>query len=273
MTPLLDAALAALHYKDLRIIRAKTECNRRTDTMPTNPSSKRIIVALDVSTSREAIELTHSLRDHVELFKVGIQLFTAAGPRVVQEILKANCRVFLDLKFHDIPNTVAGACVEASRMGVSMMTLHTLGGESMMKQARETVQEKSEQEGWPIPSLLGVTVLTSMDQRTLASIGVGWPMEEQVVNLASSAQGAGLDGVVCSPRELGLLSKEQFQEMVFVTPGIRSTHSLRDDQSRTMTASEALAGGANYLVVGRPIIRADHPVRAVQELLKEIEGT
>ena len=240
--------------------------------MPTNPASERIIVALDVSTSREAIELTHSLRDHVKFFKVGIQLFTAAGPRVVQQILKTNCRVLLDLKFHDIPNTVSGACVEAGRMGVNMMTLHTLGGEAMMRQARETLQEKSHQEGWPIPSLLGVTVLTSMDQRTLVSIGVEQPMEEQVLNLASSAQRAGLDGVVCSPRELRILVKEQFQEMVVVTPGIRSTKSLRDDQSRTMSASEALAGGADYLVVGRPIIRADDPVNTVRELLKEVEG-
>lgn len=233
-------------------------------------TAKRLIVALDVSTQEKAIELVHTLKGQVGYFKIGLQLFTAAGPSIVQEILQEGVQVFLDLKLHDIPNTVTQAALEAARLGIHMLTLHTLGGETMMKQTRETLQESSLKEGWPRPRLLGVTLLTSMDQPMLSSLGMDRPLDQQVSHLARSAQEAGLDGIVSSPRELPLLRQERPEGFLLVTPGIRSGKAKNDDQRRTMTASEALAAGADYLVVGRPIVQSQDPVQAVQTLLGEI---
>ena len=238
--------------------------------MPLNAKAKRLILALDVSEQEEAIELVRKLKDQVAYFKVGLQLFTAAGPTIIKKILQEGAEVFLDLKFHDIPNTVTQAAVEAGRLGVRMMTLHSLGGEVMMRQTRETLQEYSRQEGWPCPKLLAVTILTSIDPKALLSLGIGQALDQEVLQLAKSAQAAGMDGIVSSPRELRLLRQAGLEGLLFVTPGIRSAEAGTDDQLRTMTASEALEEGADYLVVGRPITQSPDPVKAAQTLLREI---
>lgn len=238
--------------------------------MPPDARTKQLIVALDVSTQEEAVELVRTLKDQISWFKIGLQLFIAAGPSVVQNILREGVQIFLDLKLHDIPNTVTRAALEAARLGAHMMTLHTLGGDAMMKQTREALQEHSLREGWPCPKLLGVTILTSIDQETLASLGVSHPLDQEVLHLARSAQQAGMDGVVCSPRELPLLDQERQEGFLLVTPGIRSGDGKSDDQRRTMSASEAFAAGADYLVVGRPIVQSREPVQAVETLLGEI---
>ena len=240
-------------------------------TTQKNPSKKQIIIALDVPKADEAIKFTQILRNHVDFFKIGSQLFTASGPDIVRKILQSGCQVFLDLKFHDIPHTVAAACVEAGRLGVHMLTLHALGGETMMRHARKTLQEISLRESWKPPKLIAVTILTSMDQSFLTSTGIERTLEEEALLLARSAKRAGMDGIVCSPKELRLLRKEEFREMLFVTPGIRSAKNSKDDQIRTMTANEALLEGADYLVVGRPIIRSDNPVQAVQKMVAGID--
>ncbi len=238
--------------------------------MPLNAKAKRLILALDVSAQEEAIELVRKLKDQVAYFKVGLQLYTAAGPTIIKKILQEGAEVFLDLKFHDIPNTVTQAAVEAGRLGVRMMTLHSLGGEVMMRQTRETLQEYSRREGWPCPKLLAVTILTSIDPKALLSLGIDHPLDQEVLRLAKSAQAAGMDGIVSSPRELRLLREAGLEGLLFVTPGIRSAEAGTDDQRRTMTASEALEEGADYLVVGRPITQSPDPVQAAQTLLRQI---
>ena len=238
--------------------------------MSLESKAEKLIVALDVSTQEEATALVRILKDQVGYFKIGLQLFTAAGPTVVQKILQEGVQVFLDLKFHDIPHTVAQATLEAARLGVHMMTLHSLGGEVMMQQTREKLQDYSLREGWPCPKLLGVTLLTSIDPQMLPSLGIAHPLDQEVLRLARSAQEAGLDGIVSSPRELPLLRQERPEGFLLVTPGIRSGETKGDDQRRTMTASEALAAGADYLVVGRPIVQSKDPVQAVQTLFGEI---
>ena len=238
--------------------------------MSPDAKAEQLIVALDVSTQEKATQLVRNLKDQVGYFKIGLQLFTAAGPTIVRKILQEGVRVFLDLKFHDIPNAVTQAALEAARLGAHMMTLHSLGGEVMMKQTRETLQEYSLREQWPCPKLLGVTILTSIDPQMLSSLGIAHSLDQEVLRLARSAQEAGLDGIVSSPRELPLLRKEWPEGFLLVTTGIRSGKTKGDDQRRTMTASEALAAGADYLVVGRPIVQSQDPVQAVQTLLGEI---
>lgn len=239
--------------------------------MQLSAARDRLIVALDVSSPDTALDLVRRLRDHTGCFKVGLQLYTAAGPELIKKILQSGSRVFLDLKLHDIPNTVAKAATESARLGVHMITLHTLGGEPMLATTRKKLQEASQLEGWSIPKLLGVTVLTSMDQNALASVGIDSAVDLQVLRLAQSAQRCGLDGVVCSARELGMLRKQGLQELLFVTPGIRSTTSASQDQFRTATVFQALTQGADYLVVGRPITQAPDPVKAAEAIVEEIE--
>ena len=240
--------------------------------MASKQPSERIIVALDVDNPSRAVELAQMLKGHVGYFKIGLQLFTAAGPNIVKKLLDEDCKIFLDLKLHDIPNTVARASVEAGRLGVHMITLHTLGSETMMKQAHETVLEYANRESWHPPKMLGVTILTSMDQTALTSIGIDYPLEREVLKLAKSAQKAGLDGIVCSPLELHFLKQHKKPNFVFVTPGIRNAESDKNDQVRTVTAGEALTLGADYLVIGRPIIAAPDPAQAAQNLTQEIRS-
>lgn len=232
---------------------------------------ERLIVALDVSAPDEALNLVEQLKAHVGYFKVGLQLFSGSGPGIVTRILDCGGRVFLDLKLHDIPNTVSRAIEEIAQLGVQMLTLHAQGGPDMLWQARETVLEKSERSGLPPPLLLGVTVLTSLDQAGIERIGYQRPLDDLVVRLARLSRDSGLDGIVCSPHELELLKENGLnEELYLVTPGIRSGNAPGDDQRRTLPAFRAIQLGASYLVVGRPITTAPDPASAARSLLDEI---
>jgi orotidine-5'-phosphate decarboxylase len=238
----------------------------------TNTANDKLIVALDLETAREALEMFERLRETVNLFKIGSQLFTAAGPQVVREIVRRGGHVFLDLKFHDIPNTVAAASVEAARLGVWMLNVHALGGRAMMKRALERVAEVSEREGITRPRLIAVTVLTSADAATLADVGIRSESLEQAVLLARLAADCGLDGVVASPHEV-LRLRETFKrsDFLIVTPGVRPKGSAHDDQKRVMTPAEAVSAGADYLVTGRAILNAPDPARAAREICEEMK--
>lgn len=233
----------------------------------------RLIVALDVETTRRARELFQALRDVAGMFKIGSQLFTAAGPDLVREITATGARVFLDLKFHDIPNTVAAASREATRLGVSIFNVHAAGGSEMMKRTAFEVSEVSEREGLVRPRVIAVTVLTSSDAATLAEVGCSQTPQEQVVHLARLAERCGLDGVVASPQEVALLRSEiARRDFVIVTPGVRPAGSSAHDQKRVMTPAAAVRAGADYLVVGRAILDARDPQAKAREILEEMMG-
>ena len=232
----------------------------------------KLIVVLDVETERRALDIFRALKDVAGMFKVGSQLFTAAGPRVVREIVGGGGRVFLDLKFHDIPNTVAAAGVEAARLGVSIFNVHACGGSEMMRRTSDAVTEAAEREGINRPTVIAVTVLTSADDSVLAEAGFSSNATEQVRRLARLADASGMDGVVASPREVKLIREAVGRrDFVVVTPGVRPAGSARDDQRRVMTPAEAVRAGADYLVVGRPILNAPDPARAAREIIEEME--
>lgn len=234
-------------------------------------TAHRIIVALDVDTRHQALELVEGLPEG-QIFKIGLRLFTAEGPTLLQEIARKGKRVFLDLKLHDIPNTVAGAVTMAVRQGAAMMTLHASGGREMMLRASEAAAEESEASGAARPLLLGVTVLTSLKDTELCEIGMPADAAGQVLKLAHLAQDAGMDGIVCSPQELGLVRAEFGKGFLVVTPGIRPRWAAAQDQKRIMTPAQALAGGADYLVIGRPIIAAPSPGEAFLKIRRELDG-
>ena len=240
-------------------------------TQKRNPEDY-LIVAMDVPGRKEALELAEKLSGRVGYFKIGLQLFTACGPEIVQSINKMGGKIFLDLKLHDIPNTVAKAVYEASRLQVSMLTLHTLGGMKMMAAAAGAAREAEETLGVKPPRLLGVTILTSMDQEEAVNIGLSFPITEMVTKLARLAEFSGLDGIVCSPLELDTLAADRPGDLFFVTPGIRPAGADINDQSRITTPAQAVAGGARHLVVGRPIIQADNPAEAASRIVDEIAG-
>jgi len=228
----------------------------------------QIIVALDVDSRAEALSLVHRLKGQVGLFKIGSQLFTCEGPELVREIVRLGEQVFLDLKFHDIPNTVTKAVLAAAGLGVSMLTLHTGGGLKMMSAAADALKQMRSNQARP--QLLGVTVLTSMADEDLAEIGVNVRVETQVGRLAKLAEEAGLDGVVASPSELRLLRGQLGRAMKIVTPGIRPAGSDVNDQSRIATPAAALQSGADYLVIGRPIIASTDPLVSLEKILSEL---
>ncbi|HYG08927.1 MAG TPA: orotidine-5'-phosphate decarboxylase [Pyrinomonadaceae bacterium] len=234
--------------------------------------NNKLIIALDVETADEARRLFSLLGAQAGMFKIGSQLFTAAGPQFVREIVAQGGRVFLDLKFHDIPNTVAAACREAVRLGVSLFNVHAAGGGEMMRRAAEATGETAEREGLPRPALIAVTVLTSADAKTLAETGIAGALEEQVKTLAKLAALSGLDGVVASPHEIApvrsVVAREKF---LLVTPGVRPSTSAHDDQKRVMTPAAAVRAGADYIVVGRAILNAPDPLRAAHEIVAEME--
>jgi len=233
----------------------------------------KLIVALDVDTANRAFDLFDSLRNVVGMFKIGSQLFTAAGPDIVRKILAKGGRVFLDLKFHDIPNTVAAASIEAARLGVSIFNVHASGGTEMMTRAAEAVSETAKREGVPKPKVIAVTLLTSLDSAALRQIGISGDAETSVAKLARAAATCGLDGVVASAHEIRIIrAAVPNPEFIIVTPGIRPGCVATDDQRRVMTAAGAIRAGADYLVVGRPILDADDPVAAANSIVAEIQG-
>ncbi len=227
-----------------------------------------ILVALDVSTADAALELARSLSPFVGGFKIGSELFTSAGPEIVRQLRAQGSMVFLDLKFHDIPNTVAKAVAAATRLDVQMLTIHAGGGLEMMRAAEESAQATASQSGRNAPLVLGVTVLTSMDGAALAGVGCDANVGRQVERLAELAVQAGLRGLVCSPLEIAGLRQILPGKVQLVTPGIRTGSEKADDQKRTLTPKQALDAGANWLVIGRPIYAAENPRTAAEQILR-----
>lgn len=230
----------------------------------------RLIFALDVDSFEQAQSWVKLLHDEVGMFKVGKQLFTRCGPSVVKMILDEGGEVFLDLKYHDIPNTVAKASVEALRMGVKMFNVHALGGKAMMQCMADEVLSVAQEEDIELPIMLGVTILTSSSEVDLQQVGILKPVSEMVPLLASLAKDSGLHGVVASAQELPLIRSACGDEFVVVTPGVRPMTASQDDQQRVMTPEQAIRAGANYLVVGRPISKADDPVFAAREIVTQM---
>lgn len=228
----------------------------------------RLIVALDVPDARGAEKLMDRLSGTVKVFKVGKELFTAEGPAIVRLVNGRGYKVFLDLKYHDIPNTVAGACEAAAKLGVYMMNVHASGGTAMMSKAAEALRKASGT--GPKPILLGVTVLTSLSDADLKEIGYSATARGQVEHLAGLAQRSGLDGVVASPLEIQAVRQKCGKDFVIVTPGVRPTWADAGDQKRVLTPAEAIQAGADHIVVGRPITQAGDPADAARRILQEI---
>ncbi|MDF1588175.1 MAG: orotidine-5'-phosphate decarboxylase [Gammaproteobacteria bacterium] len=228
-------------------------------------SDSKIIVALDYPTADAALSLAQQLDPQRCKLKVGKELFTRSGPAVVESLVKQGFDIFLDLKYHDIPNTVAKACAAAADLGVWMMNVHTLGGSAMMEAARDAIGNQADR-----PFLIGVTLLTSMDQHTFNQIGLQGSIPETVVRLANLAKQSGLDGVVCSAQEAPILRTQHGADFQLVTPGIRPANSEQGDQHRTMTPQQAIAAGSSYLVIGRPITGAAVPMIALEQIEQEL---
>lgn len=232
----------------------------------------RIVVALDVETGARALDLVDKLRGAVGMFKVGKQLFTAEGPNLVREIVARGERVFLDLKYHDIPATVAKASVEAARLGVSMLNVHAAGGSVMMREAVAAVSTLCAETGATRPIILAVTVLTSLDDSLLDEVGIAEGAARHVARLARLAHACGIDGVVASPLEIGLIRTEVDDAgFVVLTPGIRPAGADKGDQRRVMTPAEAIGSGADYIVIGRPITAAADPAAAAAAIVNDLE--
>jgi orotidine-5'-phosphate decarboxylase len=244
-----------------------------TLTFDAHPRSS-LIVALDFDYLSSAVKFAGQVADLVGMFKIGSQLFTAAGPQAVREVAALGCGIFLDLKFHDIPNTVAGAVLSSAAMpGLQLVNVHALGGKAMLKAAAQAISA-----GVPLgedrPRLLAVTILTSMDHKSMKSVGIGGLPKQRVVQLAKLAKSAGVDGVVASVQEARAIRKACGREFLIVTPGVRpggeTAKSGRDDQARTATPTEAIRAGADFIVVGRPILAAENPREAAQLIVEEI---
>ena len=230
-------------------------------------TGSRVIVALDYPDAASALQLAACLTPDLCRLKVGKELFTRAGPQMVEELAGRGFDVFLDLKFHDIPNTVASACHAAADLGVWMVNVHALGGERMLLAAREGIQRATQP-----PLLIAVTILTSMDTNDLVAVGLSWSPEENVLRLATLAHKSGLDGVVCSSRETAILRNELGPGFSLITPGIRPAGSQADDQRRVMTPADAIRASSNYLVIGRPVTRADDPVSVLRTINSELSA-
>ena len=234
-------------------------------------AKEKLIVALDVETGDRALTLFEELRASVGMFKIGMQLFTAAGPDIVRQIVSRGGRVFLDLKYHDIPNTVASAAIEATRLGVSIFNVHASGGYEMMRRTAEAVAETALRENIARPKAIAVTLLTSADQQTLRRIGIDDEPQSIVRRLALLAHESGLDGVVASAQETRIIRETVPQrDFVIITPGIRPAGGSSHDQRRVMTAGEAIRAGSDYLVVGRPVLTAEDPGEAARQIVDEI---
>jgi len=228
-------------------------------------SDSRIIVALDFPSAEQALALVTRLSPELCRLKVGKELFTRAGPQLVERLVQQDFDVFLDLKFHDIPNTVAAACRAATELGVWMLNVHALGGREMMQAAREAINSAAHK-----PLLIAVTILTSMNEAALREVGLTKSAQEHVLALAALAKTAGLDGVVCSAQEAKSLKAALGQDFKLVTPGIRPSGAATGDQKRVMTPGAAIQAGANYLVIGRPVTQAADPVAVLEDIRQEI---
>lgn len=230
-----------------------------------NAQDAKIVIALDFADAKPALEFVQQIDPKLCRVKVGKELFTAAGPQLIEQLVKRDFSVFLDLKFHDIPNTVAKACEATSRLGVWMLNVHASGGLAMMQAAREGVNKSGHD-----PLLIAVTVLTSMAEAELAQVGVQGTLLDHVKRLALLTQQAGLDGVVCSAQEASMLRAACGPDFCLVTPGIRPADAAKDDQTRIVTPTQALSLGASYLVIGRPITQAANPLQALEQIIKSI---
>lgn len=232
--------------------------------------SSRFIIALDVDTLKEAERLLKLLSKKVKIFKIGPHLFTRYGQEALKLVKKFKCDVFLDLKLHDIPNTVAGTIRQMARLKVFMLTIHTQGGFKMMKEAVLALKDEARKKNTRKPIILGVTVLSSFDEKTLASLNIKKKLNEQVVSLGRLAKKAGLDGLIVSPKEISIVRKSCGKDLILVSPGIRPKGASKGDQVRVMTPKEAVREGADYIVIGRPVIKSREPLRVVNSILKEI---
>jgi orotidine-5'-phosphate decarboxylase len=230
-------------------------------------SNSRVIVSLDFPEPSAALKLTSQLDPGRCRLKVGKELYTRSGPSLVKTLIDDGYDVFLDLKYHDIPNTVASACIAAAELGVWMVNVHASGGREMLCAARDAIDKQSNS-----PLLIAVTVLTSMSQADLNEIGIHRSVEDQVLSLATIAREAHLDGIVCSAQEVGQLRENLGSDFCLVTPGIRPAGISQNDQKRIMTPAEAIRAGSDYLVIGRPITRADDPLASLIAIEKEIDG-
>lgn len=226
---------------------------------------QRLIIALDVATAEAARKIVAAVGDSTLAYKVGMQLYTAEGPPIVRELVSSGRRVFLDLKFHDIPNTVGAAVREAAQLGVSMLTVHAAGGAKMLHAALEAAEKVN-----PKLLVLAVTVLTSLDDADLGTLGMRGPVSEQVLRLTALALANGYKGIVASAHECGALREEFGHDFVIVTPGVRPAGSGHDDQARVVTPAEAIAAGASHIVVGRPITEASDPAAETRAILGQI---
>jgi orotidine-5'-phosphate decarboxylase len=236
------------------------------------PATDRPIIALFVSSAGEARIVVSQTADLAGAFKIGLQLFSAAGPELVREFCEAGHKIFLDLKFHDIPNTVAKAAVEATRMGVWMFNVHASGGNEMLRQTVSMVGEYCQKSGLTRPKIIAVTVLTSSADDVLKEIGIEAPASTHAANLAKLARTAGMDGVVASAKEASQVRELCGSQFLIVTPGIRPAGASNDDQRRVMTPADAIRAGSDHLVVGRPVTEAENIARAAENILNEIES-
>ncbi len=231
----------------------------------------RLVLALDVDDGQTALSLVERLEEYVGVFKVGMQLFTREGPEIIRRIRERGGKVFYDAKYHDIPTTVSRAGRMAVGLGVHIYNVHTLGGYEMMVEAAQATRKEAGRSGGEKPLILGVTVLTHMNQEILKEVGIERGLEEEVIHLAKLAQRAGLEGVVSSPREIRAIREACGADFLILTPGIRPLGAEENDQRRRMTPGEAIKSGADFLVIGRPILQARDPVEAAQRVLKEME--
>lgn len=245
--------------------RGRSATKSETDAM-----KDRIIVALDVPDRTTAIELARSLVGTVGWVKVGMTLFYAEGPQIVRDLRALGFKVFVDLKLHDIPHQVEGACRMLTRAGADMFTVHASGGQAMLEAAMRATAEAARKFGSAPPRVIAVTVLTSLDDDALAAMGVGQPAAAQVITLATLARGAGCDGIVCSPNEAAAVREALGPDALVVTPGVRPAGEAVGDQARTATPAEAIAAGASHLVIGRPITGAPDPAAAARAIRKEL---
>jgi orotidine-5'-phosphate decarboxylase len=240
--------------------------------MTIKQNKERICLALDVDSLDEGLKLVKLLKDYVGIFKIGVHLFTKEGPKAVEKIIKIGGKVFLDLKYHDIPNTVANAARMATKMGVYMFDVHSSGGSEMMKATVDAVNEESEKNNLPKPIILAITVLTSLNDEILNNeLKISNNVQKQVIQLAKLAKSSNIDGVVASPKEITVIRKACGKDFTILTPGIRPAGSGEDDQKRITTPSDAIKLGADFIVIGRPILKAKDPVEASNKILSEID--